>query len=161
LSLPPGTFSPVPSSHRRRPDRYGMHQRCIRYCEHIIAIHPRSSLCSTIALSLPAIPIPLSLTCQLGHDRCRVPCISSDEKVFHHATPLMPSEQPAPAPSPPCSASVGTHSRRGTLLDPNTGVDASTSTSKPRPDKKGGHRSPKRAINPTSELWGAALSKPS
>ncbi|EMD62385.1 hypothetical protein GGP41_002085 [Bipolaris sorokiniana] len=50
----------------------------------------------------------------------KCPALAFDKKVSHHATPLMPSEQPAPVPSPPCPVPVSTYTRRGTLLVANT-----------------------------------------
>ncbi|EUC42377.1 hypothetical protein COCMIDRAFT_103620 [Bipolaris oryzae ATCC 44560] len=48
------------------------------------------------------------------------PALVFDKKVSRHATQLMPSEQPAPVPSPPCPVPVSTYTRRGTLLVANT-----------------------------------------
>ncbi|EMD86032.1 hypothetical protein COCC4DRAFT_146490 [Bipolaris maydis ATCC 48331] len=50
----------------------------------------------------------------------KCPALAFDKKVSRHATPLMPSEQPAPVPSPPCPVPVSTYTRRGTLLVANT-----------------------------------------
>ncbi|KAF7679053.1 hypothetical protein GT037_002801 [Alternaria burnsii] len=70
--------------------------------------------------------------------------------VRHAITPLMPLKQPAPVPSPLCSAPGSTHAIRYDTAVRMHPISA------PKLAKRGRCRR-KRAANPTSKLWGAVI----